>query len=113
MEIIWQREKVFLKDIIEDYPDPPPAATTIATLLKRMQDKEFVSYKMFGNSRQYYSLVKKDSYFSKHLRNLIRNNFNNSAFQFASFFATASNLSASELEDLRKIVDEQIKKKKK
>jgi predicted transcriptional regulator len=113
MEIIWKREKVFLKDIIEDYPAPPPAATTIATLLKRMQDKEFVSYKMFGNSRQYFALVKKDSYFSKHLRALIKNNFNNSAFQFASFFATASNLSASELEDLKKIVDEQIKKKKK
>lgn len=29
MEIIWKHEKVFMKDIIEGYPDPRPAKTTI------------------------------------------------------------------------------------
>src|SRR5471032_1432199 len=65
MELIWKQEKVFLKDIIDAYPDPKPAGTTIATLLKRMQDKGFVAYTTFGNSRQYYPLVKKSAYFSK------------------------------------------------
>jgi BlaI family transcriptional regulator, penicillinase repressor len=58
MELIWRNEKVFLKDLIDSYPDPKPAPSTIATLLKRMQDKGFVGYKLYGNSRQYYPLVK-------------------------------------------------------
>ena len=113
MELIWKHEKVFLKDLIDHYPGTRPAATTIATLLKRMQDKGFVGYTLFGNSRQYYALVQKADYFSKHVKTIIKDYFENSSLQFASFFTTTSNLTASELEDLKKIIDREIKKKKK
>jgi len=112
MELIWDKSEVFMKDIIDTYPDPKPATTTIATLLKRMQNKGFVGYKLMGNSRQYYPLVKKSDYFSKHVKDLIKDFFGSSAMQFASFFTKETNLSKDELEDLRKIIDEQIKNKK-
>jgi len=113
MEIIWQQEKVFLKDILNAYPDPKPAGTTIATLLKRMQDKGFVAYDIFGNSRQYYPLVKKSAYFSKEVNGIVKNYFNNSALQFASFFTKSGGLSAKELEDLKDIIDDEIKRREK
>jgi BlaI family penicillinase repressor len=113
MEHLWKLEKAFMKDLLEAYPDPKPATTTVATLLKRMIDKKFVAYNEFGNSREYYPLVKKTDYFAKHVKGLISNFFNNSASQFASFFTTETNLSASELEDLKKIIDSEIQKKKK
>ena len=113
MQHLWQLKKAFMKDLLEAYPDPKPATTTVATLLKRMIDKKFVAYNEFGNSREYYPLVKKTDYFSKHVNGLISNFFNNSASQFASFFTTETNLSASELEELKKIIDSQIQKKKK
>ncbi|MFC0515321.1 BlaI/MecI/CopY family transcriptional regulator [Mucilaginibacter angelicae] len=112
MDIIWERNEVFMKDIIDTYPDPKPATTTIATLLKRMQNKEFVGYRLMGNSRQYFPLVKKADYFSTHVKGLIRNFFGNSSMQFASFFTREANLSDAELEDLKKIIDEQLNKKK-
>ena len=113
MEIIWQQEKVFLKDILAAYPDPKPAGTTIATLLKRMQDKGFVAYETFGNSRQYHALVKKSAYFSKEVNGIVKNYFNDSALQFASFFTRSSNITPSELEDLKKIIDLEIERRKK
>lgn len=113
MELIWQQEKVFMKDIIELYPDPKPASTTIATLLKRMQDKGFVGYELFGNSRQYFPIIKKESYFSTHVKEMVKNYFGNSPLQFASFFTTNTNLSAKDLEELKQLIDQQIKKKKK
>ncbi|RYF80954.1 MAG: BlaI/MecI/CopY family transcriptional regulator [Chitinophagaceae bacterium] len=113
MEQIWSREPVFMKELIESYPDPKPATTTIATLLKRMQDKRFVSYEQLGNSRRYFSLVKKQDYFSKHVKGMIKNFFGNSALQFASFFTRSGNLTKTELEDLKKIIDTEIKKSKK
>ena len=113
MEIIWAGEKVFLKDILEASPEPKPAATTVATLLKRMQDKGFVGYNLLGNSRQYYALVKKKDYFSKHVKGMVKNYFGNSALQFASFFTAVGGMTKSELEELRELIDLEIKKKKK
>ena len=113
MEHLWKLEKAFMKDLLEVYPEPKPATTTIATLLKRMTDKKFVGYNLYGNSREYYPLVKKSDYFSKHVNGLIKNFFNDSASQFASFFTTATNLSEKELEDLKKIIDVELQKKKK
>lgn len=111
MEMIWQNDTVFMKDLIEAYPEPKPASTTIATLLKRMQEKGFVGYQLFGNSRQYYALVSKEVYFSKHVRELIKDFFGNSVAQFASFFTNATDLTADELQDLKQIIDDQIKQK--
>lgn len=112
MELIWDKNELYLKDIIDSYNDPKPATTTIATLLKRMQDKGFVGYKLTGNSRLYYPLVNKSDYFSRHVNGLIKNFFGNSAMQFASFFAKETNLTSTELEDLKKIIDQEINKKK-
>ena len=113
MEHLWKLEKAFMKDLLELYPEPKPATTTLATLLKRMTDKNFVAYNLFGNSREYYPVVKKTDYFSKHVNGLIKNFFNDSASQFASFFTTATNLSEKELENLKTIIDLEIQKKKK
>ncbi|HMP31673.1 MAG TPA: BlaI/MecI/CopY family transcriptional regulator, partial [Saprospiraceae bacterium] len=56
MEVIWKNEKVFMNEILDAYEEPKPATTTILTLLKRMQEKGFVKYQTFGNSRQYYAV---------------------------------------------------------
>lgn len=112
MKYIWREKKVFMKDLMECADEPKPAPTTVATLLKRMQDKGFVAYRVFGNSRQYYPLVSKTQYFSKYMNGIIEQFFDNSALQFSSFFAQSGKLSKKELEDLKGIIDEQLKKKR-
>jgi len=111
MNHLWKLEKAFMKDLLEAYPEPKPAPTTIATLIKRMTDKGFVAYNTFGKSREYYPLVKKKAYFSKHVNGLIKDFFNDSASQFASFFTKETNLSKTELEELKKLIDNEIKNK--
>ena len=108
MEILWQKEKVFMKDILEDYADPKPASTTIATLLKRMQNKDLVGYKLYGNSREYFPKVKKEDYFQGEMTSMINRFFNNSVSQFASFFTSTSKLSQKQLKELRDIIDKEI-----
>lgn len=111
MNHLWKLDNAFMKDLLDEYPEPKPANTTIATLLKRMTDKGFIAYNTFGKSRQYYPLVKKKDYFSKHVNGLIKNFFNDSASQFASFFTKETNLTKKELEELRSLIDNEIKKK--
>ena len=110
MNHLWKQKRAFMKDLLECYPDPKPANTTIATLLKRMSDKGFIAYKTYGKSREYYPLIDKNRYFSKQVNGLIKNFFNDSASQFASFFTKETQLSQKELKELRKIIDEQIEK---
>lgn len=111
MQHLWKLEKAFMKDLLDKYPDPKPATTTVATLLKRMIDKGYVAYKTYGKSREYFPLVKKEDYYSKRVNGLIKTFFNDSASQFASFFTRKTDLTKEELEDLRTLIDEQIKNK--
>ena len=108
MEILWKKEKVFMKDILEDYADPKPASTTLATLLKRMQNKDLVGYKLYGNSREYFPKVKKEDYFKNEMTSMIDRFFNSSVSQFASFFTSNSKLSQKQLKELRDIIDKEI-----
>lgn len=111
MKLLWRLEKAFIRDLLNEFPDPKPAPTTVLTLLKRMIDKEFVSYKQFGNSREYYPLIQKAEYFSDHINGLIKDFFNNSTAQFASFFTNETEMSPEELKELRDIVDKKIASK--
>lgn len=113
MKLLWRLERAFIRDLLNEFPDPKPASTTVLTLLKRMIDKGFVSYKLFGNSREYYPLIKKSDYFSDHINGLIKDFFNNSTSQFASFFANETNMNQDELKELRDLVDKKIATKKK
>ena len=108
MQVLWDKEKAFMKDIIEAYPEPKPATTTIATLLKRMQNKDFVGYELFGNSREYFPKIEKEHYFSSEMKSMIHNFFDNSVSQFASFFTQNAKLSQNELKELRDMIDQQI-----
>jgi len=108
MKLLWKLNRAFIRDLVNEFPDPKPAQTTILTLLKRMIDKGFVSYKVFGNSREYYPLVEKSDYFSDHIHGLIKDFFNNSTAQFASFFTNETDMNQEELKELRDLVDKKI-----
>mgnify|MGYP003146025865 FL=1 len=109
MQHLWKLEKAFMKDLLDSFPEPKPATTTVATLLKRMIGKGFVNYKTYGKSREYFPLVKKEDYFSKHVNGLIKTFFNDSASQFASFFTRKTDLTKEELEALKAIIDQELK----
>ena len=109
MEIIWQKNTAFMKDIMEEYHEPKPANTTIATLLKRMQNKDLIGYKTYGNSREYFPKVSKEVYFKEEMTSMIDKFFNSSASQFASFCTSNTKMSQTELKELRDLIDQKIK----
>lgn len=113
MKYLWKLKKAFMKDLMDAYPEPKPAASTLATLLMRLQKKKVVGYKTHGSVREYFPKISKEAYFSGQIKSVINNFFDGSHIQFASFFTSESNLSDEELEELRRMVDEQIKFRKK
>ena len=108
MDILWERKTAFMKDILESFPETKPASTTVATNLKRMQNKNLVGYKTFGNSREYFPMVEKETYFNQEMTSMIDRFFNSSVSQFASFFTANSKMSQKQLKELRDLIDNQI-----
>ncbi len=103
LQIIWAQEPTYMKDILDAYEEPRPAKTTLATILKRVIDKGFVSYKMAGSIRQYYSVISKHKFLKFKMRNLIHGFFDNSPSQFVSFFSEEMDLTKEELEQLKNV----------
>lgn len=113
MKYLWKLEKAYLKDILNQFPEPKPATTTIATLLKRMIDKQFVGYNQHGSNREYFPLISKDKYTKGFMNGIIKNYFSNSYKNMVSFFSKNENLSAKEIEEIIGILQEQLDSQKK
>ena len=111
MQILWEKGRAYMKDLVDAYEEPKPALTTIATLLKRLQEKNCVDYKQKGRSREYFPLVKKKEYFGKQMKGMIKNFFNNDAHQFASYFTETTDLNEEQLKELRNLIDQQLQNK--
>ncbi|MFT7120493.1 MAG: putative transcriptional regulator [Neolewinella sp.] len=110
MKYLWQTDGYFMKDLLAALPEPKPAKTTVATLLKRMIDKKMVRYETFGNSRKYFPTVSKKAYFGNHLRGMIDNFFDASPTAFASLFAEETDMTREQLEELQRMIDDKLKK---
>jgi predicted transcriptional regulator len=112
MHYLWKLEKAYLKDIVEMYPEPRPAYTTISTVVNVLVKKGFVAFETYGKVREYRPELSKDKYTKQSFNGLMNNFFNNSTKQFASFFTRESKLSVDELKEIRTLIDDEIKKQK-
>ncbi len=112
MKHLWNIEKGFMKDIVEQFHEPKPAYTTISTLINRMLKKNYIGFKKYGRDKEYYPILKKTDYFGNHIKDIVSNFFNNSTSQFASFFTKNSDLSLEELEQLEALLKEKKAQKK-
>ncbi len=113
MQYIWKLKKAFLKDIVEQFPEPKPAYTTISTVVRVLVKKKFLDYKTFGKTREYYPLVSKNKYFSEYMNDIIFSFFNGSSGKFASYFTKNEDLNLSELEEIKDLIEEKIENLKK
>lgn len=112
MHYLWTLEKAYLKDIVEQYPDPAPAYTTISTVVNVLVKKGFIGFNTHGKSREYFPLISKEKYTQQSMNGLMNSFFDNSAKKFASFFTSQKDLSVEELQEIRKLIDEQIAQRK-
>lgn len=98
MHILWRIQKGFLKEIMEEIPEPKPHSNTIATILKILVEKKFVSYEVFGRQHQYYALVQKDAYSKGTLKDFVGDYFEGSYKEAVSFLVEKNQLSIDDLE---------------
>jgi BlaI family penicillinase repressor len=112
MQVIWKLEKGFVKDIIERLPDPKPAYNTVSTIVRILEKKGFVSHRAFGNAHEYFPLISRNEYKKKFLKSFIKRYFGDSFQDMVSFFASDRDINLREMEEIRKLLSEEINKQK-
>ncbi len=111
MQVLWDLKNAYVRDIIEELPQPKPAYNTVSTIVRILEKKGFVSYEAHGKAHEYYPLVAKKSYRKSYFKGFLNNYFGNSYQNLASFFTREQDLSLEELEKIRKMIDEEIDRK--
>jgi BlaI family transcriptional regulator, penicillinase repressor len=100
MQILWDLKSGFVKDIIEQMPEPKPAYNTISTIVRILETKGFVDHKAYGKTHEYFPLITKDKYTKFYLNNLLKGYFGGSFQNLVSFFAKENKLDNKAIEKL-------------
>ena len=100
MQILWDLEEANVASIIEKLPEPKPAYNTISTIVRILENKEFVDYRKEGRGHIYFPKVKKEDYSHKTLNKFVDGYFQGSFKSMVSFFMKENDISISELEDV-------------
>lgn len=112
MQILWDLEKGFIKDIQEQFPKPKPPYNTISTIVRVLVKKKIVSYKSYGGSYQYFPLIKREEYRSEQMGRLVNNYFGNSLKEVVNFLSEKKDLDVNELNDALEMLEDLKKSKK-
>jgi len=105
MQILWQLDKAFIKDIVDAMPLPKPHYNTVSTMMKILEEKEFVTKEKFGNMLRYQPLLRKEDYKSDAVDDLLAKYFDNSYANMVTHFAQKEKLSANEIEEILSLIN--------
>jgi BlaI family penicillinase repressor len=111
MQVLWNIGKGFVKDVIEQLPEPRPAYNTVSTIIRILEKKGFVGYQSYGKTHEYFPLIDKDTYRRFYLQNFMNNYFGGSFHRLVSFFAKENDISLNEMEELFKLVEKDFNQK--
>ena len=104
MNIIWELDEAFIREVHENFKKPKPHYNTVATLIKILVKKGFLNSEKIGNMHRYRPLISYDQYRNEDLDEIKKKYFNNSLSKLFTHFAKIENLSKAEKEELIKII---------
>lgn len=108
MQILWDIEKGFVKDVVDLFPEPKPAYNTVSTIIRILEQKGFIGHNAYGKTYEYYPLVSKKEYTRTYMKNFLGNYFSGSFQEMVSFFAREDKLTVKQLDELMKEVKKDI-----
>lgn len=102
MQIIWEKEKCLVRDILLELGDPDIPHSTISSVVRILEKKGFVGHKAYGKTHEYFPLINKANYTKRGLKDWIEGYFDGSPRQLVSFLVEKNELNLKELAQLMK-----------
>ena len=105
MQVLWDLEKGFVKDVIDKLPEPKPAYNTVSTIIRILETKGFIDHEAFGKSHRYFPLISREEYKSFATEKLLSGYFSNSVENMFSFFVKEKKLDLKEADEIMKLIE--------
>ncbi|WP_297336292.1 BlaI/MecI/CopY family transcriptional regulator [Algoriphagus sp.] len=113
MRILWKLGQGLVRDVLNEMEEPKPPYTTLASTIRLLERKGYLTHKLYGNTHMYIPLVSQEEYSKKSINYMVKNFFEGSVGNFLSFMVKEKNISKKEVEDLERMIDDFEKKGKK
>lgn len=105
MKILWKLERAFVKEILREFAEPRPHYNTLSTIVRILQDKNYVGHEAFGNTHRYHPLVSREDYRKRFINRTIADFYDNSYKNMVSFFAEEQKITADELREIIELIE--------
>ena len=104
MQILWDLNKALVRDIMSELPNSKQPYTTVASIVRILEKKGYVSHKPYGKTHEDYPLVSKAEYRRRKFKGLLTQYFDNSIESVVSFLVKEEKLSPKEIEELTRLI---------
>lgn len=105
MQVLWQLGKGFVKDVIEQLPEPKPAYNTVSTIIRILETKGFVNHIAYGKSHEYFPVISKAEYQNFATDKLMSGYFDNSVKHMFSYFVKKEKIDLKEADEIMKLIE--------
>ena len=96
----WAKGPLFIRELLDLQEEPKPHYNTLSTIVRTLEEKGYIGYKVFGNTHQYYALISEDEYRKKTLKQVVDKYFDNSYTRVVSTLIEEEALTLDELQEL-------------
>lgn len=105
MQAIWNHGSGTIKDFLILFTEPKPPYTTLASTVKNLEKKQFVSAEKIGNTYSYSPIIKEEEYKKKFMSEFVSDYFSNSYKDLVSFFASQQKISTDDLKEIIEMIE--------
>ncbi len=109
MQITWDKQHVFAKEVREALPDPKPHISTVSTMMRRLAEKGFLKIEDFGSTHRYSATISMKEYTNTFVKPLLAGLFGNSIKNAVTFFAEQEEISVAELKEIMELIEKKNK----
>ena len=103
MQYFWEHGPLFVKQLVELYPEPKPHFNTLSTYVRSLEEKQYLSHDVFGTTYRYFSIINEEEYRKGNLKSVVKKYFDNSYLSVVSSLIKDENISVDEV---RKLLEE-------
>lgn len=107
MQVIWDKGRCLVHDVLEVLPEPKPAYNTVSTVVRVLEKKGYVDHKAYGKTHEYYPIIDRDTYTKGFMAGVLNNFFGGSASRMVSFLSSNKSISLEETDEIIKLLKQQ------
>lgn len=110
MKLFWEHGPLFVRELLDFYPDPKPHFNTLSTMVRRLETDGCIGHKQYGSTYQYFAVMSEEEFAKSSVSSIISDYFDDSYKSLVSAFVKDEKLSVDDLREIIQKVEDYDKK---